>query len=56
MVHVVEVKYEWIRTYKIVGGDEEAAIAHALEDAKEDIVEEMEAGPPSASDFEVYVE
>lgn len=55
-VHVVEVRYEWVRTYKVVGGDESAAEQHAIELAKEDLVDEMESSPPSASEFEVYVE
>lgn len=55
-VHIVEVKYEWVRTYKVAGGDEAEAEQHAIELAKEDLVDEMESGPPSASEFETYVE
>ncbi len=53
--HVIEVKYEWIRVYKIHGDPEDEAIQHAILLAKEDICDEMAASPPSASEFEVYV-
>lgn len=54
-VHVVEVRYEWTRTYKVVGGEESDAEAHAVELAKEDIQDEIEQAPPSASEFEVFI-
>lgn len=54
-VYKVQVRYEWDREYKVFAASEGDAETMAIEQAKEDISDEIGDTPPSASEFETYV-